>query len=511
MKKRTGFTQIVMAIITIIAITSSMVLNGSSAVAQPGMNQGEDLNLPDLNLLDLNLPDLNLTAGILSGIRSYIYGYPLVMMGITQRLTTNVPNLAMLGRAPKNQFAHATELPDASYVDVQLPNVNTLYSLAFLDLSTEPIILHLPDMGTRFFLLEVLDAWTNVNPNSPGTRVGTQAGNYAFVGPQWQGTLPVGITQVYTMPTSTMWIIGRIYTDGSQQDIDYIDNNLHPNMTLTPLSSFGQPYTPPATSPIDPATDAVTIPFVQAGDMDACAFFGMLAALMIYNPPVPADTQAVGWLADIGVTPGQTFSCSTLTPNQRAELQTAVRIGNAMVNYVSQHVSQPVNGWQLTLGLGIYGTRYLVRAAIARVGLGTNYYLDAVYAGAFVDAAGQTLNGANRYTLHFDAGQFPPSNPQAFWSVTMYNAELLNLVDNAINRNALGIPAVQEHVPCLNADGSLTLYIQTDPPDPTTQPTQYCNWLPAPEGNFILLMRIYWPDQTLLDQQWVPPGVQRVS
>ena len=140
-------------------------------------------------------------------------------------------------------------------------------------------------------LLEVLDAWTNVNPNSPGTRSGTQAGNYAFVGPQWQGTLPVGITQVYIMPTSTMWIIGRIYTDGSQQDIDYIDNNLHPNMTLTPLSSFGQPYTPPATSPIDPATDAVTIPFVQAGDMDACAFFGMLAALMIYNPPVPADTQ----------------------------------------------------------------------------------------------------------------------------------------------------------------------------------------------------------------------------
>ena len=91
-------------------------------------------------------------------------------------------------------------------------------------------------MGTRFFLLEVLDAWTNVNPNSPGTRSGTQAGNYAFVGPNWQGTLPVGITQVYTMPTSTMWIIGRIYTDGSQQDIDYIDNNLHPNMTLTPLA-----------------------------------------------------------------------------------------------------------------------------------------------------------------------------------------------------------------------------------------------------------------------------------
>jgi hypothetical protein len=283
------------------------------------------------------------------------------------------------------------------------------------------------------------------------------------------------------MPTSTMWIIGRIYTDGSQTDIDYIDNNLHPNMTLTPLKYFGQPYTPPEISPIDPATDSVTIPFVQAGDMDACAFFGMLAALMIYNPPVPADAQAIGWLADIGVTPGKTFSCSTLDRGQRAELQTAVRIGNAIVNYVAQHVSQPVNGWQLTLGLGIYGTRYLVRAAVARVGLGTNYYLDAVYAGAFVDGAGQTLNGANRYTLHFDAGQFPPSDPQAFWSVTMYNAELLNLVDNPINRNALGIPAVQEHVPCLNDDGSLTLYIQMDQPDPTTQPTEYCNWLPAPQ------------------------------
>jgi hypothetical protein len=194
MQQRTRFTQIVTTVISIAAIITAMVLNSSSAGAQRGVSQGEDPSLLDLKLLnqiltdrnmtDVNMTDRNLTAGILAGIRSYIYGYPLVMMGITQRLTTNVPDATtVLGRAPKNQFAHATTLPDATYEDVVLPNVDTLYSLAWLDLTAEPVVLHIPDLGSRFFLFQVVDAWTNVNPNSPGTRTGTQAGNYAFVGP----------------------------------------------------------------------------------------------------------------------------------------------------------------------------------------------------------------------------------------------------------------------------------------------------------------------------------------
>jgi hypothetical protein len=165
----------------------------------------------------------------------------------------------------------------------------------------------------------------------------------------------------------------------------------------------------------------------------------------------------------------------------------------------------------MSLNLGAYGTRYLVRAATARGGLGANYFADAVYAGAFEDGAGQPLNGAHQYTLHFGAGHLPPANPKAFWSVTMYNQGLQNLVDNPINRYALGIPKVQDHLPCLSGDGSLTLYIQHTRPDPTTEPTKYCNWLPAPTGGFLLLIRIYWPDQTLFKHQWIPPAVQQVK
>src|SRR5262249_33792722 len=130
--------------------------------------------------------------------------------------------------------------------------------------------------------------------------------------------------------------------------------------------------------------------------------------------------------------------------------------------------------------------------------------------GGLADQNGQALSGAHSYQIRFEPGQLPPANPAAFWSVTMYNAGQENLVDNPIGRNALGIPAVQNHLPCFNDDGSLTLYVQNAPPaDPTS--IEYCNWLPAPTGNFILLMRIYWPGDSLFNHTWLPPTINRMD
>jgi hypothetical protein len=445
------------------------------------------------------------------GVEAYVYGYPLVMMGLTEEVTTNVPNgTTVLGRAPINQFANATVLPNASYTDVVLPNVNTLYSLAWLDLTREPVILHVPDMGSRFFLFEVLDAWTNVNPSSPGARSATQAGNYAFVGPNWKGTLPAGMSGVYSMPTNTVWIIARTYTDGSAADIATVVNTLQPQYTLTPLNKFGKSYTPDSHAPVNPQVDMTTPPFEQVDNMDAGTFFKGLADLMRSNPPLPADAPMVAKLAQIGLIPGKPFEISRLDAATRQALELAVQEGNELVTLVATEPPQLTNGWDMPLHLGDYGTHYLFRASIARNGVGANYFKDAVYGGGFDDNNGDSLDGSHTYQITFPAGQLPPANPAAFWSVTMYNAGLENLVDNPIDRYALGIPAVQDHLPCFNDDGSLTLFVQHDAPADTSS-IAYCNWLPAPADGFLLLMRTYWPGQSLFDGSWLPPVIQRTD
>jgi hypothetical protein len=458
------------------------------------------------------------------GVEAYIYGYPLVLMGATERVETNVPHV-MPTRAPKNQFVKEQQLPNASFTDVVLPSTSTLYSTAWLDLSQEPVILHLPYMTGRFFVIQVLDAWTNVgglDPNclqgapgfcSLGTRYGTPEGDYAFIGPDWQGTLPAGITQVIQMPTNMVWIIGRTYTQGSEDDVKFVVQQLFSQFTLTPLSSYGQTYTPPTNVPVDPMVDMGTTPLRQVANMDACAFFGTLAALMTFNMPLPSvDAPTIARLASIGLVPGESFDCGQLDRATRTALQLAVQAGQRILGNAPLP-SLTETGWAMPLGLGTYGTEYLLRALIAQDALGANNYQDAIYAGASQDSAGNELIGAHRYVLHFAAGQLPPANPQAFWSVTMYNntdENKENLVTNPIGRSALGLPMIEGHVPCFNDDGSLDFYIQADPPpDPTS--VQYCNWLPAPTDKFLLFLRMYWPDPVVHAGQWVPPAVQRVD
>ncbi len=458
---------------------------------------------------------LKSTDAFAIGLDAYIFGYPLVTMGVTERLTTNVHDaVTQLGRAPINQFSNATTLPNSSYKDVVLPNVNTLYSLAWLDLSAEPVILHLPNVD-RFFLMEVVDGWTSVGGVSSsciggskaeafcslGTRYGTGAGDYAFVGPNWHKPLPSQITQIIRVKTNTVWIIGRTYTTGTQADIDEVTRHIQPQYTLTPLGEYGHSYAAPADSPVDPTADISTPPVRQVANMDACAFFSTMAAMMRLNPPYPQDAPTVQRMKQIGLSPGSQFDCSKLSPLNRAALQLAVLVGQDTIVKAAQQQSMTTTGWIMALNLGDYGRRYLLRAGVAYGGIGANLYKDAIY-------AGNLLTGGHNYILHFAAGKLPPVNPAAFWSVTMYNRPGENLVTNPINRYALGIPKVQDHLPCLNSDGSLDLYIQNAAPS-DTKSQAYCNWLPAPTGDFLILLRMYWPDDSVLNGDWIPPRVQQ--
>ena len=476
--------------------------------------------------------ELSSLAIFADAVDAYIYGYPMLMIAITERVATTTPTTAPnAGHAPLNQFAKATALPKAGFTDVVLPSTSTLYASAFLNLKLEPIVMHLPPID-RFFLMEMLDAWTNVSTSSPGTRQNSPPGDYIIGGPDWDGVIPPALptnTPVIRMPTNTVWIIGRIFTSGTQADLEHVANDILPNITLKPLSKVNTDYMPPTDIPIDPSIDTKTPPLHQVANMDACAFYSTFAATLKTNPPLPQDTNMVRRLANINVVPGNSFDCSedASDPTTRAVLQLAVQVAKTKLADATVAIPPTSTHWLMPLNVGDYGRRYLLRAIVAEQALGANLPADAVYGYTGKDNGNNAVKGTNTYKIHFNpetsrhlAGEIPPVNPKAFWSVTIYKADgtLLDTegVDyNAIGWSALG-PTIQGHSFCYNSDKSLDIYLQATRPSGAIES---CNWLPIPtsggatvnDADFIVFLRMYWPDQVVLHRRWIPPAVTKTN
>lgn len=430
------------------------------------------------------------------GVDAYVYGYPLVTMEMTRRVMTNTVS-AEGSHAPMGQFLLKRTYPDSSFRDVTAPNADTLYSTAWLDLSREPYILSLPDMDGRYFLMPMLSGWTDVF-EVPGKRTtGTKAQTYAITGPNWKGRLPDGVKELKS-PTSMVWILGRTYCTGTPEDYKAC-HAVMDKYQLVPLSGYGKPYTPPA-GKVDPAIDMKTPVREQVHALDAVAYFTLLARLMKDNPPAKADAPMVEKLATIGLVPGKEFDPSKLSA------AVAEKIPKAAQQRILGHFKEGgtnLNGWLFTTAAGVYGTDYLQRAFITAIGLGANRAQDAVYPTSDVDADGKPYSGANRYVLHFPKGMTPPVN--AFWSVTMYDGDYF-FVDNPLNKYTVS----PRDDPRYNADGSLDITIQHESPGKGKE----ANWLPAPKGKFMLMMRLYWPKETapsIVDGSWTPPPVKRVD
>ena len=251
------------------------------------------------------------------GTDAYIFGYPLVTVEYTRRVTTNAVEPKGL-RAPMGQFANSRTYPDASFKDVTAPNADTLYSSAWLDLAKEPYILSLPDEGDRYFLIPMLDARTTVF-QVPGKRTtGDKAQTYAITGPNWKGELPKGVTE-YKSPTNLVWIIGRTYCTGTPADYEAV-HALQDKYSLVTLSGYGKPYTPPK-GKVDPNIDMKTAVRDQVNKLDAGAYFKLMAALMKNNPPTKDDAPMVAKMAKIGLVPGQDFDIGKLDPAAAKGLQ----------------------------------------------------------------------------------------------------------------------------------------------------------------------------------------------
>jgi len=436
--------------------------------------------------------------GLETGVQAVVYGLPLVIMDITMKKSTNV--VRPTGTfAPPNQFAHLREFPNAAFKDVVRANVDTLYSSAFLDLAKEPIVLSVPDTHSRYYLMPMLDMWTNIFA-SPGKRTtGTKAGNFVVTGPGWTGMLSAGMKELKS-PTNGVWIIGRTQTNGPK---DYpAVHAVQDGYRLVPLSAFGKPYTPPQNA-VDPNIDMKAAPVDTLQQMTSASFFAALAQLLKSNPPPASDASILAKLATIGVVPGEKFDPSKLDPAVARGLDKSLSVALEKLQEAAKNSGTPVNGWQIPPSiLGKFGTEYGIRGIVALVGLGANLPEDAVYPTSYVDAEGKALNGANRYTLHFAKGLTPPVD--AFWSVTMYDAQSF-FVDNTINRYAIGswMPLKR------NGDGSIDLYLQHDSPGED----KGANWLPAAAGDFNVTLRMYWPKDkspSITDGSWNPPALTRV-
>ena len=439
------------------------------------------------------------------GVDAYVYLYPLVIMDVTRQQSTNIEPGKEFGKGPMNTFTSVQEYPPANFKGVVRVNFDTLYSIAWLDLTKEPMIVSAPNTDGRYYLLPMLDMWTDVFA-SPGWRTtGTQAGNFVVTPPGWRPDLRDRFidefrlpkdTQRIEAPTPFVWIIGRTKTDGPP-DYDAV-HKIQAGYKVTPLSEWGK--TPkPVEVKIDATADMKTPPKVQVDTMPADKFFAYAAELLKVNPPHITDEPIIAQMRKIGIESGKSFDMAKVNPAIRNALSGAPEEGQKLMEWKLPTLARVVNGWSMnTDTMGVYGNYYLKRAIIAQAGLGANLPEDAVYPINLADETGKPLDGANKYSLHFDKNGMPPAS--AFWSVTLYDPEGFQ-VANSLNRFA-----VSSWMPFkYNADGSLDLYFQNENPGKDKE----VNWLPAPKGGFNLTMRIYAPKSEALTGKWNPAPVMR--
>lgn len=418
--------------------------------------------------------------------QAYIFGYPLLIMETGKIVISTNDN----GELELNRFNHAQTFPDASFIDVVSPNADTLYTQAWPNLDNNAVMMTFPAMPDRYYVMQFMDAWSNVFASIGSRTSGSDAITFVVAGPNWQGPLPQDIG-ILRAPTGTVWMVGRVQTNGSE---DYAA--VHAIQEQMQIRTLGSDKPVLASFNADPAK----APVAQMDAMDADLFFPLLNTLMIANPPSTADQPLLDELAAICVGPGLECEAPT-TEIHEAILRGFTRAQQAVIDDMDMQEFRKNGVWDIMpANTGHYGTDYQLRTYIAHVGLGANVPEDAIYPSTSHDEDGNPLNGAHKYVIRFENGQLPPV--KGFWSITMYNDQQF-FVDNLINRYAIGDRDALK----LNADGSLTIYVQNASPGQALE----SNWLPAPKDDFNLIMRLYWPEEAIINNTWPAPTLKRMD
>ncbi len=477
---------------SVLATTQTGAMSSTTTTTNDSQSQIEQLNKTMAELESSNNPQDIATL-------AYIWGYPLVseVRLVDYSTSPNVP--AAPSRGPLNTINNFQSYPTSNFTDIVRINVDTLYSFGYLDLEKEPVVLQVPPISGRYYTLQFIDAYTN-NFLYIGSRLNdTTGGTYLVFGPNWKGDVPPGMKEIKS-PTNTAIIAGRIFINGPA-DVPNV-NAIQDKLTLTPLSVFGR-NTTSTTQPLTAETNASKqVPIGPQPTLiptTGIKIFDEISKDMADNQPPVADSEVLVKFDSIGIGPGLTPS-DTKNDTIRAGLENGIAEGEKIIDEKIQNLGMKVNGWLVNLDVGNYGTDYLLRAAVAKFGIGANSPVEAVYPSTFTDNQGENLTGTHNYLIHFDKGQTPAVN--AFWSITLYNDKSY-LAENPINRYSIG-----QHTEGLkyNPDGSLDIYIQHASPGTEKE----SNWLPSPSEEFSLVLREYNPQDAILKGEYQIPPVQLI-
>lgn len=429
------------------------------------------------------------TYAYTQGMQAFIVGFPWVFLPeLRWKWVTQDPRSPFVPYAPLNQFWNSRQLATAEYRDGGSPNNDTLYSIAWLDLAKEPLILSVPDVGDRYYTMEMASLDSDNFAYVGKRTTGTKAGHYAIIGPNWKGTLPAGVTELPRSRTDSALIFGRTLVYGPE-DIAAV-NKIQDQYRLTPLSLWGTGKTAPASREVPPPANPKDDPLAAWKTMNGA---------MGKNPPAGGQADIVRSFATIGIGPG--LDVTKTDAATQDGLARAAKDGMALLREAQASFGKKVNGWRYppeTMGRAGLHYDFLLRASLQCLGgIISNDPAEAIYMNTFTDAAGASLSGANTYRIRFAPGGTPPVG--AFWSITMYGLDN-NFVANPINRYKLGSLPKGSIAP--DPDGGMTITVSH------LQPASGAvNWLPAPPGSFYLVLRTYMPEGKLLDQTWEPPAV----
>lgn len=431
--------------------------------------------------------------------QAYVFGLPPVHVGIQTDMLTNVTR-PYGKQAPTGQFVHYRQTPDPSSRELVGFNLDTLYSTAVLDVAREPFVLRVPPMHERYWIVQIVDAWNEVTAAPSARTFGGAGGSFAIVGPSWRGTVPDDMFLIRAA-TSLLIVAPRIYTAGKTDHANV--HALQDQFRLTPLSQWGREYLPPTSVPVERKwgadVDDSTPVSKQVFGLSPQDYFTRLCGLLVDNPPHEIDAPLLSRMATLGITPGARFSLDSFTPEVRDAIHRGVRAAQQEIVAARSELGKQRNGWHVTRDVGRYGDRYAYRAAWTFYAPGGSLVQDAFQATTLIDCQGRKLNGETNYTLQFAPGEHPPVH--AFWSLTLYHPNFY-LARNAIDRYSLGSNDRLQ----LDRDGTLTIHIRPDSPGEDRE----SNWLPAPRGDFLLALRLYWPKDAVGEGAWNPPAVLRV-